>query len=799
MRKEMKRILWAVGPLAVITVSGYEAWRIWPGKAKLIIWACVGIILLTWTVMVAIWRFKQRRVQCWPDPPKHNGIGVGAPKLYDSRSLTLMLEEMQDQLRRVSGISQKPITDAQGAIQGQRTYSSEASLDASFAAGRGTASAGPDKGGDAKPKETPKTTPSTPKEGASSGGSDSAPAPGTFAERSADVLSDQVNLTYEILNLRLVLERALSDRLFGTNQARLQAVIGFPISVNTPEYASGCAAFFEVTVKAAGAPPSVVALLPQEETSNVSTSRHRSGGFGVSAPAKIASLALKSRALSDQAFLERQADTIAFLGESAQDLTGGLIPQVTFGWQLRPTAGNRSVTAGLRQIFAVLALPQKDELPQDQIALEISTRTYWRRFNAKTSTSSDRLNWKAWFSNRPVEVKQSWLPAMAVTSTLAVESNLSPRITGVNWYMVGSNRAVVVVSGANFFPGTAVALGDQTYRSSDDGLILKSEKTLQLSVPLTALMNDAVLNGRYGASILLEQRSSLAKLSAPSVELSDRRTSDVLQLRLVFSVADPAQTFDWPSFAKLPDPLLQVNDQILNTTLVFYPIRDAQQKCTGVGCLALLPAELVPSNNCSVVLKFPFLGPDWIFKKLLDLPLARQLTLTRIHQDTNAGLLLWGDVFSDKWKVHLDKDYAVGDGSLDLLGKELLRLTVLPALLDKFDTLVVLPPNGPVLALPVPVITTPTPMFDSTATPVTVAKATTDTLVSIRGAHLEQISKVTCDAKDLTFAASNGGQLLKIELKAEFASVNKEYELVLLDHAGRRYLIELLVTTAPVP
>ena len=184
--------------------------------------------------------------------------------------------------------------------------------------------------------------------------------------------------------------------------------------------------------------------------------------------------------------------------------------------------------------------------------------------------------------------------------------------------MVGSNRAVVVVSGANFFPGTAVALGDQTYRSSDDGLILKSEKTLQLSVPLTALMNDTVSERTLWC--VHPSRATIVPLANSARPRSNCQTDGFRRLcglRFVFSLADPAQTFDWPSFPKLPAPLLQVNDQILNTTLVFYSDTGRAAEVYRRRCLALLPAELLPSNNCSVVLKFPFVGPDWIFKNCL--------------------------------------------------------------------------------------------------------------------------------------------------------------------------------------
>jgi hypothetical protein len=88
-------------------------------------------ILLGVTILVGAWhRFRKRRLQCWPGPPNDNGIGIGRPKLYDTRSLSLLLEEMQEQLRRLNNISQKPLTDAQGTTQAQETTTLDVSLDA---------------------------------------------------------------------------------------------------------------------------------------------------------------------------------------------------------------------------------------------------------------------------------------------------------------------------------------------------------------------------------------------------------------------------------------------------------------------------------------------------------------------------------------------------------------------------------------------------------------------------------------------------------------------------------------------
>ena len=169
------------GLAVIILLAGRALWWRWPHHATLIVSCCIAAIGLA---TLSVLRFSKRRAQCWPGPPNHNGIGVGAPKLYDTRSLSLMLEEMQDQVRRVSGIDQKRLTDSFNTVQGRRTYSSEATLEATFAGGAGTdaagTKAGQNKGNADKPKETSKATATTPNEGASNAEAGGASTPATF-------------------------------------------------------------------------------------------------------------------------------------------------------------------------------------------------------------------------------------------------------------------------------------------------------------------------------------------------------------------------------------------------------------------------------------------------------------------------------------------------------------------------------------------------------------------------------------------------------------------------------------------
>lgn len=119
-------------------------------------------------------------------------------------------------------------------------------------------------------------------------------APGAFTglkygPSASDLLSEQVDVTYQIINLQMLLDRSLSDRLLNSSfNARLQTVVGFNVSIDPPRNAENAVALVEITLaknadpceagKKCGEPtpcsanttfvdsPSLVASMPQEHT-----------------------------------------------------------------------------------------------------------------------------------------------------------------------------------------------------------------------------------------------------------------------------------------------------------------------------------------------------------------------------------------------------------------------------------------------------------------------------------------------------------------------------------------------------
>ncbi|MGA2606508.1 MAG: hypothetical protein ABSH01_03510 [Terriglobia bacterium] len=430
-----------------------------------------------------------------------------------------MLDAFSASLQNTQFINQATLANALNLLQGSETLdvSNSLSVNASF---------------------LPKTTPSSPSAGSSPSGSgpgsstspssasgQGSPAstiltpPSQFGENASDLLADQVNLTYQIFNLRMLLERSITDRLIGKN-TRLQAVVGFNVTLDPPKEAEDSAAIVEVTITAEkeSEPPvslavSLVAVMPQEKTYNSAALNSHSNAFGGSAVARMITVSGSRFRRTQHFYLFRDNDTMAFermTGAHSNPPPGN---ELTFGWQFRPVLGRRSVSPGTRQMFAIIALPKSDKPGVECIQkLKVTVKTYWKHFDHGTLTTSYHERWAHYISperlaNVPLGLPGPWdrtYPSIEVPTTAMVQDNLSPEIDEVHWEPVGSKSALISVKGNNFFTGTQVMMGDKAYASTADGLILKSNQAFDLLTSLEALANGpGAIVGRYGLAVPL--------------------------------------------------------------------------------------------------------------------------------------------------------------------------------------------------------------------------------------------------------------------------------------------------------
>lgn len=468
-----------------------------------------------------------------PTPPRktlskelRNGISVGRPKIFDNRSLTLMLESLSEALRTTQVLDQKTLATALGMQQGFQSQDFTSNLSVTTTPTPATSYKNIVTTGNATTTGTslPDTTQTTNTRDVASvapkapGLDDAQTLTGytpSYGEGASDLLNDQTNLTYQIFNLRMILERSLSDRLLH-EKARLQAVLGFNVTLDPPRTANDAVAVVEVTLDATGPVAcddlSLVSLMPQEKTYNSAALSTKSNAFGGSAVVKMIQVGYSQRRTGKVFYLYRDTDTVAY-----ERMVSGDGHKIVFGWMFRPVLGRRSVSPGLRQLFAVLALPAKDG---DAVQfLNAHVATFWKKYDARTMTSFEpndanrarRADYALSLGLTKPEIfdprryrNEVDYARIRVESTSDYESALRPTITKVSWRATGPKSALISAKGTNLFSGTQVSLGDKVYATQADGLTLKSNETFDLATTLDALATGpgAVL-GRYGAAVPL--------------------------------------------------------------------------------------------------------------------------------------------------------------------------------------------------------------------------------------------------------------------------------------------------------
>jgi hypothetical protein len=470
--------------------------------------------------------------------PPDNGIAVGRPKVFDNRALSIMLEEWQAALRNIQFVDQAKLAAAFGLFQGfsSREVASSFSATALPLPGSSTEtvlnSGQVDATGNALPATTQQTTttsrdaftPQPPTIEAIPAFNNFSP---NFGQHPSDLLSDQINVTYQIFNLRMLLERSLSDRLLSVEggRTRRQAVLGFNVTVDPPRTAENAVAVVEIELSTASNAAdglALVSVMPQEKTYNSAALSTKQNAFGGAAIAGSFSVGYSERRRGQTFYVYRDADTISYermvdtKGES-----GSRNGRVVFGWMFRPVLGRKAVSPGLRQLFAVVSLPEGDA-PQDTAVSTLNAKvtTYWKQYDRDTMTSfeardANRAASVRYFTSaglaKPQIFDQRYTRSHAYTDivvkpTHEYEEKLRPTVSDIDWTAVGPKTVIISAKGNNFFTGTQVNVAGKTYVGNGDGLILKSNQAFDITAPIETLANGGgSIIGRYGRAIDLRR------------------------------------------------------------------------------------------------------------------------------------------------------------------------------------------------------------------------------------------------------------------------------------------------------
>jgi hypothetical protein len=429
-------------------------------------------------------RLKERR-------KADNGIAVDEPKIYDDSMLQQMLRAAEARLASLQTLDQTGIMSRVGAVAGatQQIRSVGVAFQTPQVPGvtsvsRGATQTDVDSTTDVRSATPTVTTVDSTTVGAATQDvtttapafappTVSAPAPSTslpssFSVSASDALNEQMQLTYEIANLRLLLEGALSDHVLVANDRRYvkpRVTLGFPIAIDGQDRFDDKVAVVEVEVarndELADQRPSITTLLPREKTYNVAAITDSSmsiGGGVVTAILGVSGSFLSGRKTY---YVTQDQDTVALTFQPvATDRVG-------FRWQFRPVLGKRAVRPGLKQTFVQIAFPTS---PAPKELGTVVVRTYWLKYDRETGATRDVVG-KSYREYAPRPIRP-----LPIASPPAGFSNADLRD-------LGGGQMFVRVPG-RFLTGTYVRMGATTLR---DGSGAQHEHN---AITFTASIND---------------------------------------------------------------------------------------------------------------------------------------------------------------------------------------------------------------------------------------------------------------------------------------------------------------------
>ena len=473
---------------------------------------------------------------------RDNGIVVGQPKLFELRSLQRMIDGVKENLIQTSYPNASQLFGMTGRLQAVRNTATAQNIEMTSATGKPE---GDDNTRSIKPS-VPDATPA---------------ATSDFEARSSlslsptDVLAEQTSLWHQLVNLQMLMDGALSDRLIPTDEngdattygnsvkfsPRAQAIVGFQISVDPRQEYKDAVAEATITIDNKTVPilsvggygdePSLMMLIPRQQTYNSVSISRDSKSFGIGSVVNVMSFGLAQQKRSETYYIGKDTDTVALeripelpaygLEKTLSGKPSTKYRGVSFGWQFRPVFTRAAVQPGVRQVFAMISLPAS--MSQDKWEGKVRIITYWRKYDRTTGAVG-----------KPIEssVNEWDLDDIVVPIGSGVEEALQPQIAKARWEDAGGGNVAITIEGSNFSLGTDVACGETILDGNN--LSLFSAKRIRFIAPASAIgRGDVTLMGRYGVANLRRSTGDNddpykgVEVSAPRFTQQDDQTTAV--------------------------------------------------------------------------------------------------------------------------------------------------------------------------------------------------------------------------------------------------------------------------------
>jgi hypothetical protein len=744
---------------------------------------------------------------CCPIRVVAQGIVIGPPKIYDERALQIMLDDLERQLGKTQIVDQTKLEAQLGVTSGISRSASSFALSLGVPASPGVVTTNtPNAQGQLVPSQQVVTD---------AGGSPSAPGlPTTTALSTApsagvnveSLLAEQINLTYRIYNLRLLLNRSISDRLLtpdgtlkdrqtpGKPSTRKQVLVGFSISIQPTEDSKGREAYVQVEVGAGSKkPPQVVSLMPQEKTYNIATISDKAASFGFAVPISVVTLGLAAGGQKQTLFVYRDADTLARLdgpGRFKEKEDSADIESTDFGWSFRPVLGRDYVEPGIRQVFVNLALNADDTAPALE-PLQFSFFYGWRDLKDKMAVK-----------NGPLSVSTRTFGRLDIPQTSIIRDGLGAGINRVAVSPFNDTSAIVSLGGRNFFPGTSILIGDEVINEASPKLTIPSDDALTFVTSLANLQSGfATVYGRYGLPAPIQNPAApkdykyVLKLSLATKPAPERDSTTVqLQLRDCDNRRAPTEC-QFPSWIRDGSvPLLvsiATGNRLVSGASLYEGCpkpEDGLPEPFQKVCYLATDIE-IPKDSLAREQRVSVLVPFGDARLRDGTPLVNPLSfkkLTKLGADSDSEYWLiqatgLKEGIPGRTTIRVGKDSfkltcgAPGpaaekcpDGvSVSTIGETAVYLSVKKDYFKTTKQLALITENVPAFYLPLPPLPKPDPAVTG-APPIVIQNSATT--VEFAGTGLDQVKSVTFAEKKLQIQASEDGSKLSVFLEPNVSS-----------------------------
>jgi hypothetical protein len=457
-----------------------------------------------------------------------------------------------------------------------------------------------------------------------------------------------MNLSYQILNLRLLLSRAMSDRYLSQDlhwatspgssfqSIKGQAVLGFQISIDAQHAYRDAVAEVEIKIlsgtslaqkmvldarkilanpkdekakaeaQAAVArftaegvicdqsgPVSLVSLLPREKTYNVASISRKAQSVGFGAVVQVVNVGFTASRSKETMYLVKDTDTVALEGRPTDDA-------ISFKYQFRPVLGRHVVEPGQRQVFATIALPTSARCG---FGGNIVVTTRWRKYDRNSGAVKDEIP-----HSTDTDTRVLAIPALAL-----LENSLRPKIGELQWTDAGGGQIVAWATGEAFLRGTAIVLGDSLFGAGSPAFVKQGEFRWRLTLPAAklAMIGDAQLVGDYGTPEPLQSPAARIpegmELAYPRLKIEPTiKPGGADQSAITVSVSSSTPTayvydYQHPLVVLIGNRLFGLSDAPVQVEKKVGP----DGKLTGVTILSFkAPNDLFTANDLVTVMEF---------------------------------------------------------------------------------------------------------------------------------------------------------------------------------------------------